>query len=259
MEGECDALLTKSRSLSDLPSCDAYINIYDPLTKPPTLLRSFRASHLSPADAQLAASDELNASSQSVNQIILENDLVIASVGRKVFAWRAGSGKRQNGKGEKKKGGGGKTESKGMMRTLDLRSLHEDAASTKEEMREMRENAAPIRLETNSERQQREVMDDLGLEDGDDALQYALMLSMDQQSGVPDAHIEGEELDMSQAAGDGGREGEGEAGVEASEEEDQAVRAVEEFKKKEDKEMRQVLEMVRRAELREAWEPTSRQ
>lgn len=42
-----------------------------------------------------------------MNQIIIENDLVVASVGRKVFAWKAGVGKKGiAAKGEKKRNGG---------------------------------------------------------------------------------------------------------------------------------------------------------
>lgn len=41
--------------------------------------------------------------------------------------------------------------------------------------------AQPVR-QSNYERAQFAAMDDLGLDDGDDALQYALMLSMDEQA-----------------------------------------------------------------------------
>ena len=110
-------LLSMSNGIVAVGSADGYIKIYDPLPSSPTLLRSFRASHLSPADVDLACSDAPHAPYYTPNRILLDNDMLVASIGHKVFAWRAGSGKgRQAGKGEKKSGG--KSEGKAHGRTL---------------------------------------------------------------------------------------------------------------------------------------------
>jgi hypothetical protein len=67
----------------------------------------FHANHLSPADAAIAASQEFDALYFIVNQIILENDLVVARFGRKVFAWKTGTAKgRQSGKKEPRRSSG---------------------------------------------------------------------------------------------------------------------------------------------------------
>lgn len=87
-----------------MASCDTYIKIYDPLPSIPELLKSFRVHHLSPADITIAESDDFMAGFYTINQIILENDLVVASVGRKVFAWKAGVGKKGYAKGDVKRG-----------------------------------------------------------------------------------------------------------------------------------------------------------
>lgn len=51
---------------------------------------------------------------------------------------------------------------------------------------EIRFSPAPTTRSSNYERAQFAAMDNLGLEDGDDALQYALMLSMDQDAPAND-------------------------------------------------------------------------
>lgn len=76
-------------------------------------------------------------------------------------------------------------------------------------------------------------MEDLGLDDGDDAVQYALMLSMEEQGSQPAAALssqdDGEHSDI-------------------DDDEAQALRAVESFEKSEDEEMQEVIRMIRRAE-----------
>jgi hypothetical protein len=116
-------------------SHDGYISIFDPLPSPPLLLRSFLANHLSSADATVAASDRFDARYYTVNRLILENDLVVASIGRKVFAWRAGTAKgRQAGKKDTRRPSGGRGEFKaGGSRGLDMkarRTITKRSAST---------------------------------------------------------------------------------------------------------------------------------
>jgi len=89
-------------------SFDGHIKVYDPLPDPPVLLRSFHASRLSSADAFVAASHEPDARYFNVNQIILENDLIVATIGRKVFGWKAGIGKGRS-KVESHRRGNGQT------------------------------------------------------------------------------------------------------------------------------------------------------
>ena len=126
-----------------------------------------------------------------MNQIVLENDLIVASIGRKIFAWKAGSGKgRQSGAKDSGRRGSAQRDIKGSARAIgglstpkstdkvDMRSVREDTADS---YSEFQTPSRPPR--TIHERQQFAAMDNLGLEDGDDALQYALMLSIDDQGG----------------------------------------------------------------------------
>ena len=107
-----------------------------------------------------------------------------------------------------------------------MKSLHRDAVDSHQEIQE--ENAA-TRVASRQERQHIAAMEDLGLEDGEEALQYALMLSMEAQTG------EGET---------GGDQGDEVGTDEAAD----AVRAVEAFQRAEDDEVREVLDMIRRGE-----------
>jgi hypothetical protein len=172
-------------------SFDGHIKVYDPLPDPPILLRSFHAARLSAADAFVAASHEHDARYFNVNQIILENDLIVATIGRKVFGWKAGIGKGRS-KGESHRRGNGqaagsKSSAKNIGTSsyylvecsklmIDVKSLRQQSLDTQDEIRQ----TTPIRT-SNYERAQFAAMDNMGLEDGDDALQYALMLSMDEQ------------------------------------------------------------------------------
>ena len=103
-----------------------------------------------------------------------------------------------------------------------MRAVHEDAVQSHAEIRDLNQ---ATRVQTNQERQQRLAMDDLGLEDGDDAVQYAMMLSMERDGHTPD----GEEVDPEAA---------------------EAVRAVEAFQRAEVDEMSRILEAIRLAEER---------
>jgi len=230
-------------------SHNGHIGVFDPLPSPPVLLRTFHASsfsQLSPPERETAASDDVQAKHYTCNQIILENDLIVASIGHKVFAWRAGSGKgRQAGKiGEKKRASGGKGDTKGSVKGLgalslqnhdpsyrlaDMKKINKDAAESHDAIREQAAGRVPSRQEA----QHLAAMEDLGLKDGDEALQYALMLSME-RAGSPDGEITPE---VRVATGEG-------------QEPDvlDALRAVEAFQEKEERETQQILDMIRRAE-----------
>lgn len=200
----------------------------------------------------VAASDELRARHYNVNHVIIENDLVVGAIGRNVLAWRAGTGKgRQSGKDttpRKAPGGGGKGEFRGHSRTLgmlfdsatsltkiDLRDLHQETVDSHHEIQE--ENTA-TRVHSTHERAHLAAMEDLGLADGDAALQYALMISQQeadgaQQQPVPEPTTADEEEVMSDDEAD-------------------AIRAVEQFKQAEEDDLAAILEQIRLAEEREA-------
>ncbi|XAO25923.1 hypothetical protein I312_104756 [Cryptococcus bacillisporus CA1280] len=246
MEGKITAL-DMSCGLVAVGSFDGFVKIYDPLPTPPKLLRTFHASHLSPGELLVAGSDQPDARFYTVNKIILENDMVVASIGRKVFAWRAGAGKGKHGGKEGKKGGIGKCEGRGGTRGIVMKALHQAA---EEDFAEFAPHAAtPCQRLTNPhETLEREAMQEMGLEDGDDALQYALMLSMEEQSHASPPHNDfmNEESSVS-----GWVEGEDEE-EDIDEETAEAIRQVEAFKKAEQKnELARMLEMIKQAETRE--------
>jgi hypothetical protein len=108
-----------------------------------------------------------------------------------------------------------------------MKTLSRDAADSHLEIREHNE---ATRVPSRHERQHLAAMEDLGLADGEDAVQYALMLSMQEAEGSA--------------------RGEGEEDVD-DDEEMEAVRAVEQFTRKEIDDMREVLGLVRRAEERD--------
>lgn len=99
-------------------SFDGWVKVFDPLPSPPTLLRSFRASHLSAADTLAAAANDPDARYFNVNQVVLENDLIVASIGRKVFAWKAGIGKGRTKGDSHRKAPGQKSDPKGTLKSI---------------------------------------------------------------------------------------------------------------------------------------------
>ena len=107
-----------------------------------------------------------------------------------------------------------------------MKSLHRDAEASHQEIQE--ENAAS-RVVSQQERRHIAAMEDLGLEDGEEALQYALMLSMEAKPG--EEEISAEQSD--EMGADGAAD---------------AVRAVEAFQRAEEDEAREVLDMIRREE-----------
>ncbi|WOO78378.1 uncharacterized protein LOC62_02G001926 [Vanrija pseudolonga] len=226
-------------SLIAVGSYDGHIDVFDPLPAVPIRVRGFRPpSHLTPGDLMVAASDELRARHYNVNHVIIENDLVVGAIGRNVLAWRAGTGKgRQSGKDttpRKAPGGGGKGEFRGHSRTLDLRDLHQETVDSHHEIQE--ENTA-TRVHSTHERAHLAAMEDLGLADGDAALQYALMISQQEADGVQQTVPEPTTADEDEVMSD---------------DEADAIRAVEQFKQAEEDDLAAILEQIRLAEEREA-------
>lgn len=78
-------------------SFDGIVKVWFPLTSPPTLLRTLRNRHAS-IPSELPALADPNAKMYSVNNIVLEADMVVASVGKVILGWRAGNTKLKNGK-----------------------------------------------------------------------------------------------------------------------------------------------------------------
>lgn len=285
-------------------SCDGFIKVYDPLPDPPELLRTFHPSHVSEADMAVASSDSLAARYYTPNNIVLENDMIAASIGRKVFAWKAGTGKgREKGKGsgkkpDSRKASGSARPGKGGVQTLgrlslpnnpasliapDMKALHRHAEA---EHQEIQETNAAYKVPNVREVQERVAMDELGLGDGDEALQYALMLSMEQPDPVDQgelvfgggriggtssrcrklsgpsstSHARSSTSSRTGATaasvehGYGPHEGfEGDDGAGAGyDSEEEALRAVEEFQRQEEREMREAMAMIERAEAANA-------
>lgn len=104
---------------------------------------------------------------------------------------------------------------------VDAKSLRQQSLDTQDEIRQ----TTPIRT-SNYERAQFAAMDNMGLEDGDDALQYALMLSMDEQ--------EHSEISPSHTGTGAGSVSESNGGADA------------------DAELQEMLEMIRVAEEQES-------
>lgn len=113
-----------------------------------------------------------------------------------------------------------------------MKTLHQDAADSHKEMKERNE---ATRVPSRHEQQHLVVMEDLGLDDAEDAVQYAMMLSLDDKQ------------DGTSSKDDGGR------ASQVDEEELAAlaaVRAFESAEEREEREVREAIEMVRQAENR---------
>lgn len=108
-------------------SFDGHIRVYDPLPDPPVLLRNFHPSRLSSADAFVAASHDSDARYFNVNQILLENDLIVATIGRKVFGWKAGIGKGRSKVDSHRRVSGQKSDSKGSAKNIGTSSYHDSS------------------------------------------------------------------------------------------------------------------------------------
>ena len=143
-------------SLVAVASSDAVVKLFDPYTT--DLVRTLRLQHLSSRDLALAESGDSDARNITVNQLIFENDLLIASVGRQVYGWRA----TKNNNKEKPPKTKSSRKSYKIMPELD----DEETSSR-------------------AERQQMAKMDKLGF-GPDDAMRYAMMLSMESSSELPE-------------------------------------------------------------------------
>ncbi|GMK55880.1 hypothetical protein CspeluHIS016_0209360 [Cutaneotrichosporon spelunceum] len=270
----CDGKITAVEMSCGLVAVGAFngqVWVYDPLPPEPTRLRKLGSpAHLTPGDLIVAETDEHRAKFFNVNHLILENDLIVAAIGRNVLAWRAGTGKgRQSGKNSNanRRGapGGGRSEFRGHSRTLDLRDLHQDAVDSHYEIRA--ENEA-TRAHTSHEDQHLAVMNDLGLADGDEALRYAILLS--QQEADASAAAAAERLSTGSSPervradpGAGVPDVSLNDGTAMSDDEAAAIQAVEEFERAEaarkaartredEDDLAEVLEQIRVAELAEA-------
>jgi WD40 repeat protein len=90
-----------SRGLVASGTYDGLLQIWDPLASPPTLLRTLRNRHSAPP-AAYPSLDTSASKLYSVNNIVLDTDMVVASIGNQVLGWRAGSQKvKEGGKGWK--------------------------------------------------------------------------------------------------------------------------------------------------------------
>nr|XP_018261760.1 uncharacterized protein I303_06204 [Kwoniella dejecticola CBS 10117]OBR83918.1 hypothetical protein I303_06204 [Kwoniella dejecticola CBS 10117] len=251
MNGKVTAL-DYSCGIVAVGSYDGYIKIYDPLPTSPSLLRTFHASRLSPGELLVAASEEPDARYYTVNKVILENDLVVASIGRKVFAWRAGSGKGRTGGKESgwRRTSGPRGDGKGSSRGLDMKAIHRAAVDDNSDLE------TPTKVTSRHEAREVQAMEDMGL-DGEDALQYALLLSMEDQDRVdPSQHEEEETAEISWDASsrnsstpvtDSYNVEEMEMDAETRE----AIRQVEAYQRQEEDELNRVLEMIRLSEASE--------
>jgi WD40 repeat protein len=150
--------ITYNSSLLAVASTDTAVKLFDPYTM--DLVRSFRLQHLSSRDLALADSDDPDARYVTVNQLLFENDLLIASVGRQVYGWRATR----------------KVKDKPQNRKLSRKS-HKAISEPDDEP-----------MTSRSERQQWAKMDKMGL-DSEDAMQYAMMLSMESLQSPEDAEL----------------------------------------------------------------------
>lgn len=123
-----------SRGLIATGTFDGLLQIWDPLASPPTLLRTLRNRHSAPPTSYPAL--ETSASKlYSVNNIVLDTDMIVASIGNQILGWRAGSQKvKEGGKGWKgqvlgKHGVGKSSPTKGFSESRSLLAIISDVWS----------------------------------------------------------------------------------------------------------------------------------
>lgn len=171
--------IAAGRGLMASGSFDGLVKVWDPLTQPPTLLRTLRDRHLS-SPASFPDAETHAASYYSVNAIVLEADMVVAAIGARILGWRAGHQKVKEAKkawqGQvlgKHHGSGKASPSKGFdhheLRSTVTESRHEIRAEQAEARRLDRQDAAV-----------RKHYDEMGLESTDEAVQLAMLLSKEE-------------------------------------------------------------------------------
>ncbi|KAJ9119876.1 hypothetical protein QFC24_005590 [Naganishia onofrii] len=172
--------IVASRSLVATGTFDGSVQIWDPLASPPTLIRTLRNRHSAPPPVYPGL-DTSASKLYSVNNIILDTDMIVASIGNQVLGWRAGSQKgKEGGKGWKgqvlgKHSTGKSSPAKGFNQT----EFKEDIKQSKSDIKAEQEQ---IRAKNEQDRIAREEYAEIGLADTDEALQYALMISREQES-----------------------------------------------------------------------------
>ncbi|KAJ9096074.1 hypothetical protein QFC21_005439 [Naganishia friedmannii] len=255
-----------SRSLVATGTFDGLVQIWDPLASPPTLIRSLRNRHSAPPPVYPGL-DTSASKLYSVNNIILDTDMVVASIGNQVLGWRAGSQKvKEGGKGWKgqvlgKHSAGKSSPAKGFNQT----EFKEDIKQSKSDIKAEQES---IRAKNELDRLAREEYAEIGLADTDEALQYALMISREQESQALAALSESKDerelremleqiakLEASEASGSSGacvamqgdRAGEGKQAQMVASHRSNASGIV-----TEEEELRIALEQIQAAEAREA-------
>ena len=126
-----------------------------------------------------------------------------------------------------------------------MRSAHQDA---EEDHLALRHDVTPTpnRLQT----RQNNMLENMGLEDPDDAVQYAMMLSMEEANASGSGIGSGSAPGVGYGAGGGPMDDEDEEGGVESDGEAEALEAVRKLEEAERKEREEVLEVVRRAEMR---------
>ncbi|WVN86154.1 uncharacterized protein L203_101315 [Cryptococcus depauperatus CBS 7841] len=241
-EGKITAL-DASCGLVAIGSYDGWIKVYDPVPNSPSLLRSFHALHLSAGEVNVAASSQPDARHYTVNQIVLENDLVVAAIGRRVFAWQASNSKSKNKHSSKYSNSWKKGNQKGEgknSRGIDMKDIHLDV---EEDLNDPIDCSHRLQLSASHEFSEREALHKIGLEDGEDALQYALLLSMEEQK--PSNSQAGGLLHQTKHS----NHVHDKADRGMDEETQEAIRQVEAFKKAEvEEETKRMLDMIEQVE-----------
>ncbi|OBZ74905.1 hypothetical protein A0H81_05165 [Grifola frondosa] len=139
------------------------VKIWDSLTFTP--LRSFPSP---------AAKPVVGGEWEHVSQILLENDVVVASwSGSKVMAWKAGPVRKGNGKGKHVRG----AKSTGVAKWHQQVEMYRDIAESR---RDLEEEQAHIRRAFGRERAHQSTLAHLGLSEAE-AVEYVLMLSRDEE------------------------------------------------------------------------------
>lgn len=139
------------------------IKVWDSLSFAP--LRSFGSPAVRPA---------VGGDWDGVGQIVLDSDVMVVSIGKKVMAWKAGPvGSHVKGKNKSLKS----SKHNGLAKWQQQIEMHRDIAESR---RDMEEETSHIRRVFGREREQHSVLSHLGLSEVE-AVEYVLMLSRDEE------------------------------------------------------------------------------